>query len=86
MNILASDPSRVVAHVAVNPSTPIKTDTRARLETQGLTGVANIQLSGVAGNTPDLVSLDPGAPPTIFADRSDYQDILETVQRVLRQA
>jgi len=82
VNILPSDPSRVVAQIAVSPSTPIKTDTKARLETQGLTGVANIQLTGVAGNTPDLVSLDPGAPPTIFADRSDYQDIVETIQRV----
>ncbi len=82
VNILASDPSRVVAQIAVNPSTPVKTDTRARLETQGLTGVANIQLTGGAGNTPDLVSLDAGAPPTIFADRSDYQDIVETIQRV----
>jgi phospholipid/cholesterol/gamma-HCH transport system substrate-binding protein len=82
VNILASDPSRVVAQIAVNPSTPIKTDTKARLETQGLTGVANIQLTGGAGNTPDLVSLDAGAPPTIYADRSDYQDIVETIQRV----
>jgi phospholipid/cholesterol/gamma-HCH transport system substrate-binding protein len=82
VNILASDPSRVVAQIAVNPTTPIKTDTRARLETQGLTGVANIQLSGGAGNATDLVSLDAGSPATIYADRSDYQDILETVQRV----
>ena len=82
VSILPADPSRVVAQIAVNPTTPIKTDTRARLETQGLTGVANIQLTGGAGNMPDLVSLDAGVPPTIFADRSDYQDILETLQRV----
>ncbi|PPD15451.1 MAG: mammalian cell entry protein [Methylobacterium sp.] len=82
VGILPADPSRVVANIAVNPTTPIRTDTKARLETQGLTGVANIQLTGGAGNAPDLVSLDAGAPPAIYAERSDFQDILESVQRV----
>ncbi len=59
VNILASDPSRVVAQIAVNPSTPIKTDTKARLETQGLTGVANIQLTAGQGIRPILSRLMP---------------------------
>jgi phospholipid/cholesterol/gamma-HCH transport system substrate-binding protein len=44
--------------------------------------VASIQLSGGAPGAPDLSALEPTAPPTIFADRSDYQDIVETVQRL----
>lgn len=82
INLLPSDPSRVVAEIAVETKTPIKTDTKARLESQGLTGVASIQLSGGAAGAADLASPDVSAPPTIFADRSDYQDIVETVQRL----
>lgn len=82
INLLPSDPSRVVAEIAVDTKTPIKTDTKARLESQGLTGVASIQLSGGVAGAADLLAPDSSAPPTIFADRSDYQDIVETVQRL----
>ena len=41
-----SDPSKVVARVEIDASTPMNVDTRARLEFQGLTGVASIQLPG----------------------------------------
>ena len=39
------DPSRVVAEIEVDRTTPIRTDTRARLEFQGLTGVARSRSS-----------------------------------------
>lgn len=82
IEIMASDPSKVVAVIEVDAKTPMKTDTRARLESQGLTGVSSVQLTGGAAQAPDLVSPDPKAQPTIFADRSDFQDILETLQRL----
>ena len=86
IELLPEDPRRVVALIDVDRSTPINTDTKARLEYQGLTGVANIQLTG--GN-PDAPRLEagPGQPlPTIFADRSDFQDLLETAQRLAGKA
>lgn len=82
IEIMRNDPSRVIAGIMVDAKTPIKVDTRARLESQGLTGVASVQLTGGEANAEDLVSPNPGVPPTIFADRSDFQDILETVQRL----
>lgn len=82
IEIMPSDPSKVVATIMVDRQTPMKTDTKARLESQGLTGVASVQLTGGAGNAPDLAAADPGGRPILFADRSDYQDILETVQRL----
>ncbi|MCA1952178.1 MAG: MlaD family protein [Hyphomicrobiales bacterium] len=82
IEIMRSDPGKVVATIEVERHTPMKTDTRARLESQGLTGVSSIQLSGGTADAPDLVSPDPAGRPVIFADRSDYQDILETVQRL----
>ncbi len=84
IEIMPSDPGKVMATVEIDRLTPMKADTKARLEYQGLTGVASVQLTGGASDTPDLANPDPKskAPPIMFADRSDYQDILETVQRL----
>jgi ABC-type transporter Mla subunit MlaD len=43
---LAPDPSEVYAMIEVDGRTPVKTDTRARLEYQGLTGISSIALTG----------------------------------------
>lgn len=86
ISLLPEDPRRVVAVVQVDASTPIRSDTRARLEYQGLTGVANIGLSGGEPGAPPLVA-GPGQPmPTIFADRSDFQDLIETARNIARRA
>lgn len=85
IQLLPEDPRRVVARIEVDPATPIRSDTRARLEYQGLTGVAAVQLSGGEPGSQPLTGPD-GQPPTIFADRSDFQDIMETVQRLSRRA
>jgi phospholipid/cholesterol/gamma-HCH transport system substrate-binding protein len=86
INLLPEDPRRVVAVVEVEASTPVRTDTRARLEYQGLTGVAQIALVGGEPGAPPLTA-GPGQPlPTIFADRSDFQDLLETARNIARRA
>ncbi len=86
LDLLPEDPRRVVAIASVNSNTPIRSDTRARLEYQGLTGVANVGLSGGEAGAPPLVA-GPGQPmPTIFADRSDFQDLIETARNIARRA
>lgn len=86
ISLLPEDPRRVVAVVQVDNNTPIRTDTRARLESQGLTGVAQIAVVGGEPNAPPLTA-GPGQPlPTIFADRSDFQDLLEMARTVARRA
>lgn len=74
-------PGVVYAGIEVSQRAPVKKDTRARLEYQGLTGVATIALSGGTENSPPLAG-ERGALPVIEADRSDYQNILETMQRL----
>ena len=76
-----TDPGKVSATIEVKANTPVKTDTRARLESQGLTGVASIAL---IGGTPGAVDLAGNAskPPVIVAERSEIQNILETLQRL----
>ena len=86
LGLLPEDPRRVVSIVQVDSTTPIRADTRARLESQGLTGVAQIALTGGEPGSPPLAA-GPGQPmPTIFADRSDFQDLLETARNIARRA
>ncbi|HEX2136787.1 MAG TPA: MlaD family protein [Microvirga sp.] len=86
LSLFPEDPRRVVSVVEVDRATPVRTDTRARLEYQGLTGVAQIALVGGEPSAPVLTP-GPGQPlPTIFADRSDFQDLVETARTIARRA
>jgi phospholipid/cholesterol/gamma-HCH transport system substrate-binding protein len=81
IDLMQEDPSRVAAIVDVNNRTPVKTDTRARLEFQGLTGVASIALSGGSATALPLEAPD-GERPVIYAEPSEFQNLLENVQRL----
>src|SRR5918997_6585206 len=86
IQLLPEDPRRVVAVVEVDRTTPIRTDTRARLESQGLPGAALVALIGGEPNAPALTA-GPGQPfPTIFAERSDFQDLIESARAIARRA
>ena len=57
----------MIALLAVNKATPIRSDTRVGLEFAGLTGVASVSLKGVSAKTP-LIEREEGEPPTLRAD------------------
>jgi phospholipid/cholesterol/gamma-HCH transport system substrate-binding protein len=74
-----SDPHQVVADIDVNSEAPIDRNTKARLETQGLTGGAVVALLGGVTAGPALVA-ENGRPPVIYAGQSiQLQDILDNV-------
>jgi len=74
-----SDPHQVVADIDVSSEAPIDKNTRARLETQGLTGGAVVALLGGVTAGPALVA-ENGRPPVIYAGQSiQLQDILDNV-------
>jgi len=85
IDFLENDPSRVAAMIDISGRTPMMEDTKARLELQGLTGAAAIALTGGSVNAKPLVGKN-GAPPVIYADRSDFQNLLENVQRLSAKA
>jgi phospholipid/cholesterol/gamma-HCH transport system substrate-binding protein len=86
IRLLPEDPRRVVAVTEVDRTTPVRTDTRARLEVNMLSGVAGIALVGGEPGAPVLTP-GPGQPlPTIFADRSDFQDVMEMARSLARRA
>ena len=81
---LAPDPSEVFATIEVDKRTPVKTDTRARLEYQGLTGVASVALVGGSADAQRLRGIGDQMAE-IRAERSDFQNIVETLQDLVRK-
>jgi phospholipid/cholesterol/gamma-HCH transport system substrate-binding protein len=74
-----SDPHQVVADIDVNSDAPIDRNTKARLETQGLTGGAVVALLGGTTAGAPLVGQN-GRPAVIYAGQSvQLQDILDSV-------
>jgi phospholipid/cholesterol/gamma-HCH transport system substrate-binding protein len=86
IDFLPAEPDRVAAMIEVNERTPVKTDTIARLESQGLTGVATLALIGGGNSARELGPGPLGEPAVIYAERSDFQNLLETVQRISAKA
>lgn len=60
-----SNPNRVNLLFAIERGTPIKEDTLAVLKTQGLTGIAYVELSGGADNVPLLRPTEANPYPLI---------------------
>ena len=59
------NPERVILVFAIERGTPIKQDTVAVLKTQGLTGIAYVELSGGARDAPPLIAIEPNPYPVI---------------------
>ncbi len=60
-----ANPQRVNLLFAIEHGTPIKTDTVAILKTQGLTGIAYVELSGGAIDAPNLTATEGYRHPVI---------------------
>lgn len=76
-------PRKVVAVVRVDKSAPIRKDTVAGIEFQGLTGIAAISLIGGESPDPPPPSGKDGIP-TLTADLSEIQSIRDTLHNVDR--
>jgi phospholipid/cholesterol/gamma-HCH transport system substrate-binding protein len=86
LDLLPEDPSRVVAIVTVKDSTPLKVDTRARMEFQGFTGGAYIQLYGGSAESPKLEPPPEQQMATIYAERSELQNLVDGARDTVTQA
>ncbi|HLL27158.1 MAG TPA: MlaD family protein [Xanthobacteraceae bacterium] len=78
-------PSQVTALIIVNKATPIRSDTYVGLEFTGLTGIASVSLKGISATTP-LLEREEGEPPTLKADISASQDMMQAARDVLAKA
>jgi phospholipid/cholesterol/gamma-HCH transport system substrate-binding protein len=66
----AANPERVILLLAIERGTSIKEDTVAVLKTQGLTGIAYVELSGSTRDSPPLGLLAGNAYPVIRTKHS----------------
>ena len=85
LSLAPNDPRQVVARIRVDATTPIKTDTRAKLAITSLTGPAIIQLSGGTPQAPTLRSVDTRDPPVIQTAPSALQNISDTATRIVER-
>ncbi|MGP6089569.1 MlaD family protein [Antarctobacter jejuensis] len=83
----AEDPSKVRVRIEVAADTPVKTDTSAQLNSQGVTGVAFVALTGGSPGAPLLRdAADPAAVPLIPAERSVVQALTEDAPDLVAEA
>ncbi len=78
----AANPQRVNLQFAIERGTPIKEDTVAMLRTQGLTGIAYVELSGGAAASPALRAVAGARYPVILTKPSlgaRLENVLTTV-------
>ncbi len=85
LRIFEDDPSKVFATVQIDTTTPVRTDTVAQLQSQGVTGVAYISLSGSTPQADPLTAVDGGLP-MITSERSTVQALVEDAPDLLAQA
>ncbi|WP_417210005.1 MlaD family protein [Antarctobacter sp.] len=81
------DPAKVRVRIEVAADTPIKTDTKAQLNSQGVTGVGFVALSG--GSPEALLlrtSVDPSSVPLIPTERSVVQALTEDSPDLVAEA
>lgn len=83
---LGSDPRLVRIRINVNERTPVTVDSQARLEFQGITGVAFIEITGGTPNSAPLVAEGDNEYPIIVADRSAVQQLITSAPLVLTAA
>ncbi|MBG0800541.1 MCE family protein [Methylocystis sp. H4A] len=86
LGISEQDPSKVDVLVRIDSRTPVKTDTRARLETRGFTGVSDVLLVGGTPGAPALTAQVGQKYPQIQAERSEIQNLLVNVQSLSTKA
>src|SRR5471032_2429734 len=83
ISLKLDNPRRVVALTMVDNSAPIRKDTLAGLEFQGLTGIAAISLTGGSIEAP-AVPLDEDGVPVLTADPEALLDTQEKIRAALR--
>ena len=78
----SADPRKVVVTVGVSASVPVRSDTRASLEYQGLTGIASVAMTGGRPDAAPLVAQE-GAPPRMLAEGGQMADLMSGAKQIM---
>jgi len=84
MLIDPADPRRVEVDLSLHKDTPVKTDTKAKLELKGITGVVFVELSGGSPGAPDLKETTAqGEIPEIPTQPSSLEALLDRLPKLV---
>lgn len=75
MQLASGESGAVRVRIEVAEDTPIRTDSRASVEVQGVTGVSNVAITAGTPSAPLLRSVQPEGIPVIAANRSALQTL-----------
>ncbi len=84
LQLSADNPGEVIALIAIDKRTPVRTDTHVALTFSGLTGSASVALSGGTPSAPAPTPVD-GQPPLLVADSASLEDAFQAGRDVLTQ-
>lgn len=70
------DPNRVIARINVDAETPVRVDSVAQLNLQGVTGVTFIQILAGSPDKPMLQRSDPNVPAIIRSEHTAIDELL----------
>lgn len=86
LSLDSRDPNKVIARIRVESGTPVKVDTKAKLAFVGLTGVAQIQLSGGMATSPPLLPKGHEKVAKIYAEESAIGKLLSSTEDITTTA
>ncbi len=78
-----NDPQSVIVTMQVQPNLNIREDSRASIESQGLTGGSYVEISGGTAKSPILVAKDDQDYPVIVAKQSTLQQLEQSAPEVV---
>lgn len=84
LGLKPDNPTQVEAMLAIDPLTPLRSDTVVSLEFQGLTGVAAVTLSGGSAGAPPLAA-GPDGVPVMLAGATVGQSLTQAAQNTLQK-
>ncbi|MCC5996685.1 MAG: MCE family protein [Oceanicaulis sp.] len=80
------DTTQVIARIRVDATTPVKVDSTAQLEPQGLTGLSLIQISGGSSDAARLESRFGDRAPRIHARQTQLDDLISGGETLLESS
>lgn len=84
VNLDPTHPKRITATISVDPSTPVRADTKVGISFQGLTGATAVSLTGGAPDAPKLTG-ENGKPPVLVAGADVGRNLTESAQETLHR-
>lgn len=86
LHLADDDPNKVVAILQLDPRTPVKEDSVAKLQMSGITGVAQIEITGGSAGSKSLKALNDEPYPIIPSAPSALQELQTTGPEMIQNA